>query len=65
MVSRYDAVKSISSRTVQELSMSISRGGIEHSLIKSIHGISQAVLALFNISFAVYSEISIERKSAR
>ena len=60
MVSRYDAVKSIRSRAVQESSMPISIGGVGNSMIKSNHGIFQVWLPLFNSSDAVFSGVCID-----
>ena len=56
MVSRYDAVKSIGSRAVQESPIPISVG-VDNSMIKSDHGIFQVRLPLFNDSDAVFSGV--------
>ena len=61
MVSRYDAVKSIGSRAVQESSMPISIDGVGNSLIQSNHGNFKVWLPLFNGSYAVFSKICISQ----
>ena len=61
MVSRYDAVKSIGSRAVQESSMPIPIGGVGNSMIKSNHGIFQVPLPLSNGSNAVFSGVCMDQ----
>ena len=61
MVSKYDAIKSIGSRAVQESSMPISIGGVGNSTINSNHRIFQVRLPLFNGSDAVFSGVCIEQ----
>ena len=59
MRSRYDAVKTVGSRAVQESSLPVSIGGVANSMIKSYHGIFQVRLPLFNVSDEVFSEVCI------
>ena len=61
MVSRYDAIKSIGSRAVQESSMPISIGGVDNSMIKSNYGIFQVRFPLFNGSDKVFSGVCIDQ----
>ena len=61
MVSRYDGVKSIGYRAVQESSMPISIGGVGNSMIKSIHGIFKVRLPLFNGSDSLLSGACIDQ----
>ena len=61
MMSRYDAVKSIGSRAVQESVIPISIGWVGNSMIKSNHGIFQVPLLLFNGSNAVFIAVFMDQ----
>ena len=56
---KYDAVKSIGSRGVQEWSIPISIGRVGSSMIKWSHEIFQVWLSLFNGSDALFSGVCI------
>ena len=61
MVPKYDAIKSIGSKVVQESSMPISIGRVGNFTINSNHRIFQVRLPLFNGSDAVFSGVCIDQ----
>lgn len=61
MLSRYAAIKPIGSKAKQESSIPISIVGVGNTQIKSIHGIFQVKLPLFNVSEAAFSGVYLDK----
>ena len=61
MVSRYDAIKRIGNRAIEELPGPISIGGVGNSQVKTKHGIYQVKLPLFNGNEATLSGVCLDQ----
>ena len=61
MVSRYDAIKRIGNRAIEELPGPISIGGVGNSQLKTKHGIYQVKLPLFNGNEATLSGVCLDQ----
>ena len=61
MVLRYDAIKRIGNRAIEELPGPISIGGVGNSQVKTKHGIYQVKLPLFNGNEATLSGVCLDQ----
>ena len=59
MVSRYNTIKAIGGRAVQELSVPLSISGVGNAEVKTTHGTYRVKLPLFNGNDTLFSSVCL------